>query len=226
MKKLMGIVLLLGVALCAACGPQPARDDRRPRVLIIGDSISLGYTPYVADILEERAQVVHCPGNARHTWYGVVWQDKLVGGGPWDIIQFNWGLWDMCYRRPVRGGATVPDKACGRVAIGLAEYRQNLEQLVDRLGRTGATLVWASTTSVPAGERGRFSADVDRYNAVAAQIMRRHGIRIIDLCAVSRAMPPDLRVDPHNVHYTAGGYRRLAQAVASQLPLPEPPDSP
>ncbi|PJA74594.1 SGNH/GDSL hydrolase family protein [bacterium CG_4_9_14_3_um_filter_65_15] len=226
MKKMALIGLLVAVLALAACGPGEGPQDPRPRVLIIGDSISLGYTPEVAALLGDRAQVVHCPGNARHSWYGVVWRDKLVSGGPWDVIQFNWGLWDMCYRRPVRGGASVPDKACGRVTIGLVEYRRNLEQVVARLERTGATLVWASTTSVPAGERGRFSADVDRYNAVAAEIMRAHGIRITDLCAVSRAMPQNLRVNPHNVHFTAEGYRRLARAVVSGLPLAKTADLP
>ncbi len=217
MRWSSGILLLLMILPAGACGPRSAPDDPRPRVLIIGDSISIGYTPYVAQMLRDRALVAHCPGNARHTWYGVVWLDKLVAGGPWDIIQFNWGLWDMCYRRPVRGGASVPDRARGQVAVGLEEYRRNLEQIVSGLERTGATLIWATTTAVPEGDRGRFSADVDRYNAVADQVMRAHGIRITDLCAVSRTFSADLRPGPGNVHFTPEGYRQLAAAVAAGI---------
>ncbi|MEC8506873.1 MAG: SGNH/GDSL hydrolase family protein, partial [Planctomycetota bacterium] len=47
-----------------ASGQGPTRAREVPRVLIIGDSISLGYTPYVASILKGRAKVVHNPGNA------------------------------------------------------------------------------------------------------------------------------------------------------------------
>ena len=54
-----------------ASGQGPTRAREVPRVLIIGDSISLGYTPYVASILKGRAEVVHNPGNAPHTGLGL-----------------------------------------------------------------------------------------------------------------------------------------------------------
>lgn len=217
MKRIIVAAVLMVMMAAPVPAPGGSPSGQRPRVLIIGDSISLGYTPFVAQMLRDRAEVVHCPGNARHTWYGVVWLDKLVSGGPWDVILFNWGLWDMCYRRPVRGGATVPDRARGRVSIPLPDYRRNLEAIVQGLERTGATLVWVSTTAVPAGDRGRFSADVDRYNDAAAGVMRAHGIGVIDLCAVSRTFGPGLRPAPGNVHFTPEGYRRLAAAVAEGI---------
>ena len=41
-----------------------------PRVLIIGDSISLGYTPQVKQLLKDKANVIHNKGNAQHNRHG------------------------------------------------------------------------------------------------------------------------------------------------------------
>jgi len=45
--------------------------DDLPRVLIIGDSISVGYTPFVKSALSNRMEVVHAPGNSAATATGL-----------------------------------------------------------------------------------------------------------------------------------------------------------
>ena len=67
-----------------------------PRILIIGDSISIGYTPFVKELFQGRAEVVHNPGNAQHTGTGLENIDLWLGDGHWDVIHFNWSLWDLC----------------------------------------------------------------------------------------------------------------------------------
>ena len=71
-----------------------------PKVLIIGDSISGGYTPRVVNLLKDKALVKHNPGNAQHTGTGIEKLDAWIGETDWDVIHFNWGLWDLCYRHP------------------------------------------------------------------------------------------------------------------------------
>ena len=63
MKKTV-ILILLGI-LFLGC----KRD--LGKVLIIGDSISIGYTPYVQEALAGKATVVHNEGNAGHTGIGL-----------------------------------------------------------------------------------------------------------------------------------------------------------
>src|SRR5262245_3404417 len=46
---------------------QVEEDPRLPRVLLIGDSISMGYTPAVRKLLEGKANVQHPPENCRST---------------------------------------------------------------------------------------------------------------------------------------------------------------
>lgn len=63
--------------------------EDNPKILIIGDSISIGYTPFVQNNLQERADVFHNPGNAQHTGTGLKKIEEWIGEVEWDIIQFN-----------------------------------------------------------------------------------------------------------------------------------------
>lgn len=201
---------------CTSPGPQ-GEDEDVPRVLIIGDSISIGYTPYVAEILAGRATVVHHPGNAQHTATGLKELDRWLGDGRWDVIHFNWGLWDLCYKRSRFLRGSVRDREKGSVLVELDRYEANLAELTARLQKTGATLIWASTTVVPEGDAGRFPGDDLRYNEAAGRVMRAAGVMVNDLNAASREFPPELFVQPGDVHFTDEGYRRLATHVSAAI---------
>ena len=65
----LSVIALLAAAFCAdACF---GTDAELPKVLIIGDSISIGYTPYVKELLAGKAIVKHNPGNAEDTVKGL-----------------------------------------------------------------------------------------------------------------------------------------------------------
>ena len=70
-------------------------------VLIVGDSISMGYTPFVQQILGNKANVSHYDDNARDTNYGVANVDTWIGTTKWDVISFNFGIWDMGKVQPM-----------------------------------------------------------------------------------------------------------------------------
>ena len=72
----------------------PVDDPAFPRVLIIGDSISEGYTPRVRRLLEGKANVHRPADNCRMSAYGVEHIGEWVGDSKWDVIHFNFGLWD------------------------------------------------------------------------------------------------------------------------------------
>lgn len=194
-----------------------ARLSQLPRALIIGDSISLGYTPYVQDMLRGRVEVVHNPGNAQHTGTGLEKLDDWLGSEPWDLIHFNWGLWDLCYRHPEATTYGNRDKINGHQTFSISEYRSNLEGLVQKLKHTGARLIWASTTPVPPGEAGRVRGDAVRYNAAAEDIMDAYGIPINDLYAYIYDRMNEFQVRYGDVHFTSAGYHYLAIAVSEHI---------
>src|SRR6266581_9124682 len=104
-----------------------------PRVLLIGDSISIGYTATVRKELSGKANVHRIPENGADTANGLKKIDEWLGDGRWDVIHFNWGLHDL--KVTADGGRQVP----------LEVYEKNLQVLVARLKKTGARLVWATT---------------------------------------------------------------------------------
>ena len=134
-----------------------------PRVLLIGDSISIGYTLPVRERLAGKANVHRIPENGGPTTNGLARLDAWLGTQRWDVIHFNWGLHDL---------KLMGD---GQHQVSLPDYERNLDQLVQRLKQTGARLVWASTTPVPEGKlkTPRRPEDVPSYNAAARKVMER-----------------------------------------------------
>lgn len=194
-------------------------DPSLPRVLIIGDSISIGYTAATRKKLNGIANVHRVPGNAGHTGMGLAnldrWLDKK--NGEWDLIHFNWGLWDLCYRHPESKSQGKRDKINGTLTHTPEAYASNLESIIERLKRTGAILVFATTTPVPEGEVGRKVGDDKIYNKTAVKVMEKHGIEVNDLHAVMDGKMDRYGVRPGDVHFTSEGSDLLAEAVAAKI---------
>lgn len=214
-------ILLLAVSTLSI-GSQAVAEKPKPslpRVLIIGDSISIGYTKPTQQLLHGKVDVQRIPSNAGHTGMGLARLSKWLDPkhGQWDVIHFNWGLWDLCYRNPAAKNPGHRDKVDGKLTHTPEQYGKNLEKIVAQLEATGATLVWASTTPVPEGEAGRKVGDDKIYNAVAAKIMKAHGIPINDLNALMKPHMKTMTVAPGNVHFTAKGSKLLAKQVAAGI---------
>lgn len=188
-----------------------------PNVLILGDSISIGYTVAVRKGLEGRANVIRPRANCGDTPMGLKGLTNWLGKTPWDVIHFNWGLWDLCYRNPEAKAQGNRDKVKGKQSVPPDSYERNLEQLVASLQATGAKLIWASTTVVPEGEVGRFVGDEVKYNAIAERVMQRHGIPTDDLYALSKSFAGKYSAKEGDVHYTQEGYARLAAQVVARI---------
>jgi len=207
--------LLTLLFVAALSSPLCAED--LPRVLIVGDSISMAYTPHVIAAMEGKAVVVHHKGNAQHTGTGLKMLDRWVGTTEWDVIHFNWGLWDLCYRHPESKVQGRRDKVRGTLTTPLDQYEKNLDQLVTQLKKTNAKLIWAHTTTVPEDEAGRKVGDDTKYNEAAARVMKKHGVVINDLNALTDSFPPELYTAPGNVHFKTEGSQKIAEAVAKKI---------
>jgi lysophospholipase L1-like esterase len=184
-----------------------------PRVLLIGDSISMGYTVPVRERLAGRANVQHPTENCSETANGLRKLDAWLGDKKWDVIHFNFGLHDMKYLDE-KGNYVSPEK--GKQVALLPEYEKNLRTLVARLKKTGAKLIFATTTPVPSQANARVEHDELRYNEVAIRVMKELGVPIDDLHAV--VMPRQEKIQlPHNVHFTPEAYNILADAVVATI---------
>lgn len=217
----IGLSAALDASLAPALVPVPDVPGL-PRVLLIGDSISIGYTREVRQLLAGRANVHRPPDNCGPTIFGIEQLDGWLGAGPWDVIHFNFGLHDLKYLDE-KGTYIVPgphDKPLASPEV----YAANLRTIVARLKRTGAKLVFATTTPVPAGTVGRLAGSEAAYNAAALAVMQEQGVAIDDLHAYATARPELQR--PKNVHFTPEGCAALASQVAAVIIPLLPPAKP
>lgn len=181
-------------------------DADMPRVLLIGDSISIGYTLAVRERLKGKANVLRIPANGGPTTRGLTNIDRWLGGKKWDLIHFNWGIHDLKHMED------------GKRQVEPAEYEKNLRSLVARLQKTGAFLIWASITPIPDPplKPVRTFGDEEEYNAIAARVMKELGIPVNDLHAWILPQFDKLH-KPQDLHYGEEGSERLAEKVAAQI---------
>ena len=184
-----------------------------PRVLLIGDSISIGYTVPTREALKGVANVHRIPTNGAATVTGLEnltkWLATDGADKKWDVIHFNWGLHDL---KQYKDGKIVPGEP---VWVSLADYEKNLHTLVQQMKKTGAKLIFATTTPVPEGAGGRDPGLEVKYNEAALRVMKEEGVAIDDLHAVV-AKQPDIQL-AKNVHFKPEGYKILAEQVAGSI---------
>jgi len=184
-----------------------------PKALIIGDSISNGYFKPLQEQLKDGAVLTHNEGNAQHTAYGLKKLDQWLGNTHWDVIHFNFGLHDLKYI-DARGRNTSVET--GKQQIPIDQYEQNLDKIVTRLKKTGAKLIFATTTPVPDGTGFRAKGDAAIYNRTAVKVMKKHGIQIDDLYSFALPRLKEIQQES-NVHFTPKGYEQLAEQVAKSI---------
>ncbi|BDC47772.1 hypothetical protein F183_A00880 [Bryobacterales bacterium F-183] len=177
-----------------------------PRILLIGDSISIGYTLGVRAKLAGKANVHRILENAGPTINGTGKIEQWLGNDtrPWDLVHVNFGLHDL-----------KRDDGLNR-QVSTEDYERNLRDIIRKVKARSRHVIWASTTPVPEGKVSphRVPADVAIYNAIAAKVMHDEQIPINDLYAFSL---PHLATwqRPVNVHFVEAGYDALATQVAA-----------
>jgi len=178
-----------------------------PRVLIIGDSISIGYTQPLRAKLKGKANVHRIAMNGGATEAGLEHMQDWLGDGNWAVIHFNFGLHDAKY-------ASETIQRASR-----EEYAENLRLLIAHMKRTGAKLIFATTTPVPKNgilSPGRKFDSIEERNKIAVKVMQEAEVAVNDLyAAVLPTMNKVGRAD--DVHFAPEGYEVLASAVARSI---------
>ena len=100
--------------------------------------------------------------------------------------------------------------------VSLEDYEKNLRTLVERVKKTGAKLIWCTTTPVVVGTSGRKTEDVLKFNEAAARVMKELGVETDDLYAYALPKLAEIQL-PTNVHFKPEGSKVLAQQVASVI---------
>ena len=196
--------------------------EELPNVLIIGDSISIGYTPFVKELLKGKANVyrpttaeggrLNCEGTTK----GVKLIEEWLAVNQWEVIHFNFGLHDLKHVDDQSGkNSTNPDDP---QQADLKTYKKNLSEIVKKLDATGSKLIFATTTPYPDKPQGplRRSDQAEKYNKVALKIMKKYDIKINNLHDFVLPRMEELQL-PNNVHFKKEGSEALAKQVANAI---------
>lgn len=186
-----------------------------PNVLLIGDSISIGYMLDVRKQLAGEANVFRPATNCGPTTRGVEQLESWLGDRKWDVIHFNHGLHDLKYLGPKGQNLADPKAEGSHQQVPIDEYKANLKKIATRLKKTGAKVIWCETTPVPKGAAGRVVGDSKRYNQAAAQVMAEVGGIGVDPLYEFALQHAEQR--EANVHYTPAGSAMLAEQVSNSI---------
>lgn len=193
----------------------------RPKVFVIGDSISIHYGPYLKKYLEGRFEYdrKRDAGEAMvdlNTPVGANGGDsrmvlnylKTLKADPMfrtDYLLINCGLHDIKTHRQT-----------GKVQINTEQYRQNLDSIYHLTKQMGIKMIWINSIPVNDSVHNsvnvgfyRYNRDAIRYNTIADSLFRANNVPIIDLYRFSEKFPKDAYID--HAHYQPA-YRELQAA--------------
>ncbi|MDE2705706.1 MAG: SGNH/GDSL hydrolase family protein [Gemmatimonadota bacterium] len=180
-----------------------------PLIVLIGDSIRMGYQDHVASELAGRAEVWVPEENGGDSRNVLAHLDQWVFARQPDLVHVNCGLHDL--KRAFGSESAVP----------LAEYEGNVRQILQKLQRElNGAVVWATTTPVDENwhhqNKGfdRLEADVEAYNAAARAVAVDLGVPIDDLFAVVQREGKARLLTQDGVHFTEEGSQLLGRTVA------------
>ncbi|MFK7769478.1 MAG: sialate O-acetylesterase [Mariniblastus sp.] len=198
-------------------------DKEKARVLILGDSISIGYTPFVRQQLASTAQVFRPtilgkrPENCAGTDAGIKNIDRwlTIAGGDFDVIHVNFGLHDMKHVDPGNGKGSNDPKHPLQSAP--EEYEKQLHEIVAKLKETKSKIILCTTTPVPPGcKPRRATTSPGIYNEIMKKVAAENEIEVNDLFEFANPQLSKIQ-QPANVHFSRDGSKILATKVAEVI---------
>jgi lysophospholipase L1-like esterase len=189
-----------------------AQEKPLPKVVLIGDSIRMGYAPLVAKGLDGKAIVVSPARNGEDSGNVLRNLDEWIIKEQPDVVHINAGLHDLKLKD-------------GSYQVPLVEYEKNLKTILARIRKeTKAKIIFATTTPIlddlhaqRNASFDRLEADVQKYNAVAVSLMKQAGVPINDLHKLVESRGREKLIGGDGTHYTPEGYAVLAAAVTDNV---------
>ena len=206
-------------------------------LLLLGDSIRMGYDSFVQEKLQGRTNVFFAEDNGRFAQYTLRTLDDWKGKLQWpdmDVVHWNNGLWDVLHMNTHSTGADgeaagetiTPENRAGKISFDKDPltppdmYRYMLGRILTRIHQLfpRAEVIFATTTPVIEGESTwahRSNAEIALYNEIARKELVPKGVRINELGDFAAKNCEHLHRDW--VHYNAEGCGVLADEIIAFL---------
>lgn len=185
------------------------------KIILIGDSIRLGYDKYVKDALEGVAEVYYPGDSARFSQYTLHylsdWKHENGWGEDIDLVHWNTGLWDVL---EMYGEAPISNPQQYGETIGKIQRQINI--LFPR-----AVQIFATSTSVIEEKYGatrkRHNSTIEQYNRIAVETLSDTGCLINDLYTLTKNAPVEIRGGDPTHFYTPEGTKLIGDRVLSYI---------
>jgi lysophospholipase L1-like esterase len=196
---------------------QAASQEKLPKVVLIGDSIRMGYAPVVAKTLAGKAIIAQSKANGGDSSNVVKNLKKWAIDEQPDVVHFNCGIHDI-----------KKDKQTGKFQVSPEQYEANLRKIVETLRKeTKAKVIFATTTPIlddrAASQREKATYElldesIIQYNEIALRVMKELDVPVDDVraaCGQKEELGKIMTGD--GVHFTEEGRTLLGKAVAEFL---------
>ena len=184
------------------------------KIVLIGDSIRLGYEKYVKEGFAGTAEVYSPTENCRFAEYTLRFAHEWKSKGEWpsdvDVVHWNAGLWDVIR---IFGDDPLTPKCA---------YENFIRRIDKRLRAIfpGAKFIFATSTAIKEegykGDFKRFNKDIEEYNAIALSVLAETDTEINDLYAITKDIPDSCRSDMTHFN-TPDGCKVMGGAVIKKL---------
>lgn len=155
---------------------------KKIKVLLMGDSIQIGYQNMVKDLLSDKYEVYFTEDNGRFVQYSYWLINQFYKEhGDFDILHFNNGYWDMNIEHPMKEALN-----------SVEEYTYGLRKIVNYAKQRNTRVIFATTT--PVYDEGSSNDNtgvkasityknewVTKYNEAAVKLMKELDVEVNDL---------------------------------------------
>ncbi len=191
-------------------------DTALPNVRVLGDSISVGYTDALYDILKDEYDVMHPQDNCRNTVYTLERLDQWTSSAD-AIVVWNNGLWDQV--RPEWYDEYMASTGMPREWYTQtdAEYEANLITIATKLKANGSRVLFMTTTDVQYFASGTFTYQRELVlNDIAKRVLPPLGVEVLDLNAFALTIP-DAHPSIWEVHFEKSASKLMAEYIAKAI---------
>jgi len=187
------------------------------RVLLMGDSIRIGYQNEVKELLKNECEVVFWDDNSRFIQYHYWQLNQIFRHSPAiDIVHFNSGYWDMNIESPMKEALNPID-----------EYCYGLEKVIKLIQSQKAIPIFANTVPIYRDGQGIDNTGIQAsftyknewvlsYNKAAEKVMKAHNIFINDLYSLLLKGDNYFKC-PDGLHLSEEGNHLCALQVVSTI---------
>lgn len=187
------------------------------KVLLLGDSIRMGYDKYVRESLSEAAEVYYPSVNCKFSQFTLrylgAWKKELGLPDDIDLVHWNVGLWDV-------------GEIDGDAPLSSLEHYMDMIRRIDKRLRVlfpHAKMVFATTTAVrEEGYKGKFrrhNAVIENFNAAALAVLGETDTVINDLYEHTKNIAPEYCSDMTHYNTPVGAAYMGGKVLATICPM-------